>query len=223
MVLLCVVSGLLSGHWLFNTTKWRIIYYNDVPGECGDSRLIPSGRYGAAGWVLPHSSNNTSTMMLFGGYGRGQASGGSCTTGPLNDLFVNFARVQSGAGSVAGIDVRSVYGTRYTFNAGNWPGSRWGAVAWADAAGYSYIFGGYGFGAADLMGSLGDVWKWSPLSESFAWVDGTNTRNQLAAIGDFGVVSPDYYPSGRQYSSIWQTSSTLVTWIFGALPPRLLS
>jgi hypothetical protein len=54
------------------------------------------------------------------------------------------------------------YGTQGTAAASNIPGARDVAVAWTDAAGNFWFFGGYGYDSAGTAGLLNDLWKYEP-------------------------------------------------------------
>ena len=68
-----------------------------------------------------------------------------------------------------------VYGTLGTFAAGNIPGSRYSAVSWTDSSGNFWLFGGSGYDAGDVLGTLNDLWEYKPSANEWAWMSGSST------------------------------------------------
>src|SRR4051794_25040918 len=122
--------------------------YLPVPGVYGTLGVAspantPGGRTAASTWTDANGN-----FWLFGGTGA-DANG---TQGYLNDLWKFNASTgewawMGGSSSVPGdqLGVPGVYGTLRVGAAGNGPGGRDGALAWVDANGNFWLFGGYGF------------------------------------------------------------------------------
>lgn len=122
--------------------------------------IWPAARHAAAAW-----SSADGKLWLFGGNGQTGLWG---APGYLNDVW-NFnpsngqwTWVSGLSQFIAGAEFpatgqNGVYGPLDA--AGSYqPGSRSGAMAWPDANGNVWIFGGYGHGASALDGHLNDLW-----------------------------------------------------------------
>ena len=92
------------------------------------------------------------------------------------------------------------YGTMGIPSATTIPGSRhWGAT-WTDAAGNFWLFGGEGLPAIGTSGWLNDLWKYTPATNQWTWMKGTNVVNQNGLYGTQGVSSPTNNPGGREFA-----------------------
>jgi hypothetical protein len=146
--------------------QWAWISGSSVAGAIGSygtrntpsSTNVPGSRTGAVSWSDPSGN-----LWLFGGSGADSTGGAglACTTScDLNDLWTfNPASAQwTWVNGSAVADARGVYGTKGVTATGNAPGARAGAVAWADAAGTFWLFGGVN---DDGYGTFGDLWKYA--------------------------------------------------------------
>jgi N-acetylneuraminic acid mutarotase len=169
----------------------------------------PSARYNAVGWA--DSSNN---LWLFGG---SQGTGSTYT--PVNDLW-KFSTSTGQWAWIAGsqtADVGGTYGTKGTAAAGNIPGSRVGSFTWVDASGNFWLFGGAGHIAAnDQVNPLSDLWKYSPSSNQWTWVNGPNTGGGLGTYGTAGTSAASNIPGSRLEGGNWIDSSGNL-WLFGGI------
>jgi len=114
---------------------------------------VPSGRYDASSWK-DHAGN----LWLFGGSAITGSS--SFTPAPVNDLWkytpsTNSWSWQSGVNAASLPAVRGTQGVASTFNV---PSGRTNAVAWPDAAGTLWLWGGL----ASNTDTLNDVWSVVP-------------------------------------------------------------
>jgi N-acetylneuraminic acid mutarotase len=108
----------------------------------------------------------------------------------------------------------AVYGKQGAPAPGNTPGERWGASAWTDSGGNFWLFGGSGIDFAGQQTNLNDLWKYTPSTGEWTWVNG---GNQLGAKGNFGsvtVASTANFPSIREFSASW-TDKDGNFWLFG--------
>ena len=120
----------------------------------GASTDVPGARAYAAGWA--DASGN---LWLFGGYGLDI----SAIAGNLNDTW----RYATGTGQwtmISGsttVNAVGVYGGTGTPN-GNVPGARNGAAGCIDPKGGFWFFGGNGLDVKGNIGSLNDLWTYTP-------------------------------------------------------------
>ncbi|MGA2024272.1 MAG: kelch repeat-containing protein [Steroidobacteraceae bacterium] len=168
---------------------------------------LPSARYDSSSWT-----DAAGNLWLFGGYGYDSTG----ALGPLNDLW----RYSPSTGQwtwIGGVDVANatgVYGTQGTAAASNVPGARYSASTWIDASGNLWLFGGYGYGATGVLGSLNDLWRYSPSSEQWTWVGGGNGDNTGGVYGTQGAGAAGDVPGARYSANSWiDTSGNL--WLFG--------
>jgi N-acetylneuraminic acid mutarotase len=154
------------------------------------STNVPGARSGYATWT-----DAGGDLWLFGGYGYDSAG----TQGSLNDLWK-----YSPAGGVwtwvAGsntVNAAGVYGTLGTAAAANLPGARYSTAAWTDSAGNLWMFAGTGYDSAGANNELNDLWKYSPSSNQWTWVAGSNKVNATGAYGTQGVAATANVPGAR--------------------------
>jgi hypothetical protein len=175
---------------------------------------IPGSRIGAVTWT--DSSGN---FWLFGGNGD-DANG---CAGNLNDLWefnpsTNQWTWMSGSstnciGSYP-YGQSSVYGTLGTPAVTNMPGGRDYAVSWTDSSGNFWLLGGNGSDANGNLGDLSDLWEFTPTTNQWVWMGGSNTVNQSGVYGTLGVPATGNTPGGRDDAVSWTDSSGNL-WLFG--------
>ncbi len=112
-----------------------------------------------------------------------------------------------------------VYGTQGTAAAGNTPGSRYYAAAWADANGHLWLFGGFGFDSIGQFGVLNDLWEFDPSTNQWTWQGGGSTvpgtGYGLGGIfGTEGTFSSSNHPGGLMLEDVWHDHNDH-TWLFG--------
>jgi len=105
-----------------------------------------------------------------------------------------------------------VYGTLGSPAPTNVPGARYGAVAWTDAAGKFWLFGGAGDDSQATLGELNDLWKYA--SGEWTWVSGANVIQQAGIYGTQGTPSASNAPGGRQWATASRDAAGNV-WLFG--------
>ena len=106
-----------------------------------------------------------------------------------------------------------VYGTMGTADAANQPGARQSGLAWTDASGNFWLFGGLSFDAPGY-GYLNDLWKYNPSANQWTWIKGDNTIDQKGIYGIQGTAAIANDPGSRFESVKWtDTSGNL--WLFG--------
>jgi len=121
-----------------------------------------------------------------------------------------------------------VYGTLGTPAAGNIPGSRQYAVSWTDKSGNLWLFGGNGYDVNGKSGYLNDLWEFSPSTNQWAWMGGSNTVGNCTASGSgplcaqpgvygtMGTPAAGNTPGSREYATNW-TDGNGRLWLFGGL------
>jgi hypothetical protein len=159
---------------------------------------VPGAREGAISWT-----DAAGNFWLFGGYGY---AGGAL--GFLNDLWEYSAGHWTWMGGSSAINQQGTYGTKGTAGAGNVPGGRYFAVAWTDATGNFWLFGG----SAGALNYFNDLWEYS--AGQWTWMGGSNVANQAGAYGAKGAAAASNFPGGREGAITW-TDSTGNFWLFG--------
>lgn len=191
--------------------------------ESGSKSAGQAGLYGTIGVAssanapgareYPLALNDSSgKAWIFGGYGYDSAR----NSGYLNDLWkYNPASHEwtwvSGSSSV---NQRGSYGARGVAAPTNIPGGRTGSLAWFDANGALWVFGGRGVDASGGTGYLNDLWKLSPTTLEWTWVSGDDAASQPGTYGTQGTASPSNLPGGRYGAVSWLDASGRI-WIFG--------
>jgi len=173
---------------------------------------MPGERSFAVSWV-----DAGGNLWLFGGYG----SDSTAAIGNLNDLW-KYTSVSGEWTWVGGPNIANstgVYGTLGHAAAANVPGARQGAIAWTDANGNFWLFGGYGYGATlPGYGSLADLWEYSPSTSQWSWQGGSTAiadpANAVGVYGTLGVAAATNFPGARESAVSW-TDASGNFWLFG--------
>jgi len=180
----------------------------------------PGARSSAAHWI-----DSKDRLWLFGGYGYNSSG----QLAMLNDLWqfdpsINqwtwmggnskFILNTSGSYTAAGI-----YGAPGTYAPGNIPGSRYDASSWVDAGGNFWLFGGYGSDANASSVLLNDMWEFSPTTNQWRWVAGSNavpilSGYQPGVYGTQSVAADANTPGSRSKAANWADNSGNL-WLFG--------
>ena len=117
-------------------------------------------------------------------------------------------------GGSSSVNQAGTYGTLGTPSASNTPGARVYPMAWTDAAGNFWLFGGYGVPATGQQGDLDDLWEYT--AGQWTWVNGSNQTEQQGAYGTEGLAAPGNVP-GARYQGVSWVDSYGNFWIFGGL------
>jgi N-acetylneuraminic acid mutarotase len=126
----------------------------------------------------------------------------------------------TGAGSCGQSGVDGAFGTAAP---GNIPGARNGGVSWTDSKGNLWLFGGEGDDSAGVVGSLNDLWEYSPSANEWTWMGGSSALpacsssgscGESGVYGTQGSANAANSPGGRGGAVGWtDTSGNL--WMFG--------
>lgn len=147
---------------------WRL-----NPQSSGWSLIASSGSAPAARAYATSWADANGDLWLFGGQGR-DANG---TAYVLNDLWkfsVSTGQWTRVSGS-ARKNMPGVYGLAGVPAADSLPGGRSNAVSWVDPAGTLWVFGGYGIDSAGALGTLSDLWQFTPSTGLWTWTSGAVT------------------------------------------------
>jgi N-acetylneuraminic acid mutarotase len=196
---------------------------------------VPGGRTGAVSWV-----DKGGNLWLFGGAGNDSTGG----PGFLNDLWEFNPSIKEwawmGGASTLVIPVPNcsgggnceyyapgVYGTLGVAATGNVPSGRTGSVAWVDASGNVWLFGGNSYSSVATAGSeLNDLWELNSSTNEWAWMGGSDTVvcssntsgytfcGQPGVHGALFTPAPTNIPGGRSGAVSWTTGDGSL-WLFG--------
>jgi len=200
----CSVYGQWTWEGGLNAVNATGVY--GTQGAAAASNL-PSARYDSGSWT--DSSGN---LWLFGGYGYDSTG----ALGTLNDLwrYSPSSGQWTWVGGGNGENASGVYGRQGNAAAANMPGARYSASTWVDSSGNLWLFGGYGYDSTGTLGSLNDLWRYSPSSQEWTWIGGGNGENASGVYGAQGAAAASDVPGARYAASSWiDTSGNL--WLFG--------
>lgn len=182
----------------------------------------PGARVGSVGWT-----DNSGNLWLFGGYGYDSAG----NPGDLNDLWEYLAAdgvwVWMGGSSALACSTNlgvtsckpaaGVYGTLGQPSAASYPGGRESSVSWVDSSGNLWLFGGLGADSSGGVGTLNDVWRFTPSTGQWTWMGGNSQSGpwgQPGVYGSLGMAASSNVP-GSRYGSVAWTDSAGNFWLFG--------
>ena len=203
----------LNDLWEFNTStkQWTWMSGSNTAGAVSvygtlgvaSPTNVPGARFGSVGWV-----DGKGALWLFGGGGPGFN----------NDLW----RFDPAPGEwtwVGGSNVGNqsgVYGSRGVADPSNVPGGREEMVAWTDKQGNFWLFGGWGVDdtQANGAGVFNDLWEYSPTSNQWTWVSGSNSSGEQGVYGQQGVAAAANVP-GARYAGVSWTDASGNLWLFG--------
>jgi N-acetylneuraminic acid mutarotase len=200
--------------WRFDpeTTRWTWVWGSDTPDAQGSYvsmaaswMNIPGARKGAVSWV-----DGSGDLWMFGGLGFDSAG----AFGRLNDLW-KFERGSKNWAWVSGsksVNQVGTHGSPGSLLPPYVPGAREGAVAWTDANGAFWLYGGNGYDPAWELGTLGDLWKYEWGMWSLAL--GPDTVNQLGLYGTLGITDSSSSPGCRERAVAWADQDGNF-WLFG--------
>ena len=170
-----------SGQWTWmsgsSTTGASGIYGTKGIVAAGN---VPGARATAISWT-----DSAGNLWLFGGIGFDSNGTGS----NLNDLW-RYSPASGQWSWVSGastVNQNGTYGAKGTAAAGNVPGARQHAIAWADSVGNLWLFGGVGVDSVGSYNPLNDLWEYTPSSNEWTWVSGANTVYAVAVYGTQGT------------------------------------
>ena len=216
-------SGDLNDLWKYSDGEWTWMKGSNIADQNGapqfgvygtlgipDSANTPGARYGAVSWT-----DTLGNLWLFGGDGV-DVNGQRCQeTGPpcnLSDLWKYSGGEWTWMGGSNLNNEPGVFGTKGVAGSNNVPSARDSAVAWVDAGGNYWLFGGIGIDSSSAWGELSDLWKFS--GGEWTWVSGPNTADQPGSYGTLGTASSNNLPGCRIGAAGWPDKSGNL-WLFG--------
>jgi hypothetical protein len=108
----------------------------------------------------------------------------------------------------------AVYGNLGVASASSNPGSQNNGITWTDAQGNLWLYGGFGYTNSSTLLDLSDLWKYSPVTNNWTWVNGTGASSQTPVYGTLGVSASSNNPGSRSGSASW-TDAFGNLWLFG--------
>lgn len=168
---------------------------------------IPGGRSNSSSWT-----DKSGNFWIFGGMGI-DSTGSNVY---LNDLWEFSPSTQQWtwiSGSSTG-EKAGVHNNLGIAAAGNSPGSRITAINWTDHDGELWLFGGFGRDSTGATSYLGDLWKFDPSIQKWAWMGGSSIGAQAAVYGTLDVADTGNNPGNRESASSW-TDNNGNLWLFG--------
>lgn len=103
-----------------------------------------------------------------------------------------------------------VFGTQGVGASTNTPGNRENAITWTDDNGNFWLFGGYN----STYIFMGDLWKYDPSTNEWAWMKGPAGSGGNGVYGTLGVSAPANRPGGRAWSAGWKDTNGDL-WLYG--------
>lgn len=108
------------------------------------------------------------------------------------------------------------------------PAGRLGAASWSDRSGNFWLFGGDGLDAQGTLGMLNDLWRYTPSTNQWTWMAGSNSLagncfsydigesvcGQPGVSGTLGSAAAANLPRGRTGATTW-TDNNGDFWLFG--------
>lgn len=169
---------------------------------------VPGARSAAGSW-----KDRGGNVWLFGG--------GGCSAADAFVLYDDLWEYSPSSGEWTWVGgsttpyANGVYGTEGIPAASNMPGAHAAQAAWTDSSGNLWMFGGFGYDNATSKGAyLNDLWEYSPSSNEWTWIGGSDTFNAAGVYGTQGVAAATNVPGARDGALTW-TDVKGDFWLFG--------
>lgn len=205
--------GALNDLWSYNAVNRQWTWLSggkdvNAAGSYGELGIaagsnVPPARSGGLLWL-----DDSGTLWLFGG--------AASTKALLNDVWKYDLDENewTWVGGSSSPNANGTYGTLGLPDEANTPGARTNAVAWTDAAGRFYVFGGRGYPATGTkVGLLNDLWVVDPAEGVWTWVNGGSGIDAVGSYGMAGAPAAANVPGGRQAATGWIGTGSF--WLFG--------
>jgi N-acetylneuraminic acid mutarotase len=203
--------NVLNDLWKYSGGQWTWMAGSNLSSQQGTygtqgtaaAANIPGARLGGVTWT-----DKAGNVWLFGGTGNDSVG----NNGQLNDLWVYSNGQWTWMGGSNLVGQKGTYGTQGTAAASNVPGARSSGVAWTDASGAFWLFGGNGLDSSGTYGYLNDLWKYS--GGQWTWMGGSKFVGREGTYGTRGTASAGNAPGARGGSVAW-TEPSGTFWLFG--------
>jgi N-acetylneuraminic acid mutarotase len=210
-------QGAASDLWEYtpSTSKWTWVSGPNLEGQSGvygtlgvgSASNYPGGRENSFSWL-----DTSGNLWLFGG--EGEDSQG--TFGALNDLW-KYTPSSSKWTWVGGSSIgnaNGVYGTQGVASSSNIPGARFQGVSWIDSSGNLWLMGGFANDSVGDVWVINDVWRYTPSTNQWTWMQGSNLVGASGVYNTLGVNSLSSIP-GAVFQAIFWHDQRGFNWIFG--------
>lgn len=187
--------GNLSDLWKYDplTNRWQWINGSTATYQTGNyvsqgsfsAAAFPGARTNAISWT-----DNTGKLWLYGGM---STSNGMVIM--FSDLWQFDPVSEMWAWHRGTWNETANYGTPLSAAASNTPGERSGSSSWTDDAGNLWLFGG---NTSTNMKS--DLWKYTPSTNQWTWMHGSNLDDQTGTYGMQGTTGPNTKPGARSHT-----------------------
>jgi Kelch motif len=206
------VTSYLNDLWRYSAGEWTWMGGSSGPNQQGTYGTqgtaapgnAPGARLEAVSWT-----DSAGNFWLFGGAGYGSQG----TPDALNDLWKYSASEWTWMGGSNMIDQKGTYGVQGMAAPANIPGAREQAVAWTDASGNVWLFGGLGLDSQGNGRYLNDLWRYS--AGEWTWMAGFEIWGRVGIYGTQGTPAPDNAPGSRQGPPMGWMDASGSLWLFG--------
>ncbi|MBI3854392.1 MAG: hypothetical protein HY293_01740, partial [Planctomycetes bacterium] len=196
--------------WRWNGSAWAWVKgskLKDSLGVYGTQGTAADTNLPGSRDTMAFATDASGRLWIYGGIGFGETS-----LGELSDLWrfdgTNWVWL-SGTKDPGPLPV---HGTQGVPAAANTPGGREQSLAWFDAAGNFWLFGGVGADSTGFVGHLNDLWKFD--GTNWTWMKGSKLAEQNGVYGVQGVAAAGNSPGGRSISRGFTDLSGNL-WLFG--------
>lgn len=203
-------SGYLNDLWKYDisTNQWIWVNGSNISNQFSSYGLqglpaltnMPGGRFGSISF-----KDALGNLWLFGGHGYVDSG----NAGFLNDMWkLNITTNQwVWIKGQTITNQNGIYGILNISSPTNIPGSRCRAFGWVDTIGYFRLFGGSGYGQSGGLGSLNDMWAYSPCNSiPLPPTNTTNTINLTVCFGNQTTLTATGIGTINWFSSATATS-----------------
>lgn len=215
-----IAMGFMNDLWKFDpaTGVWTWVSGSNQPGATPvlGTQGVPSlqnqpgPRDFASSWI-----DGAGNFWMFAGTN-------PSNTGYVNDLWrfdttSGMWTWMNGTDPTSNVVAAGSYNPPGTTNS-NVPSGRGSAAAWTDASGNLWLFGGIAI-TEDVVQAgapVNDLWKYTPSTNTWLWLSGSNAARSPAIFGTQGVASNTNVPSGRSVAAAW-SDPTGKLWLWGGL------
>lgn len=189
---------------------------SDASGDYGTQGIAAAGNVPGARHATVTWTDAAGNLWLFGGYGVGPLTFNNGS--PIfNDLW-EYSPASGEWTWVSGSDTPDAsasYGTQGSAASTNVPGAHGSSLAWTDASGNLWMFGGYGYDSTGAQGWLNTLSEYNPATGMWTGVGGSATVNAKGVYGTQGVAAATNVPGARALGPDGGLHSGGNVWLFG--------